>query len=66
MTGYRFFFPFRDMPTLIWVKKKEGIFCARGPRRVPPLNTGPIAENLTMTKAFLQPAAKLPGAGTQR
>jgi hypothetical protein len=30
MTGYRFFFPFRDMPTLIWVKKKEGIFCAGG------------------------------------
>jgi len=26
MTGYRLFFPFRDMPTLIWIKKKAGIF----------------------------------------
>jgi len=27
MTDHRFFFPFRDMPTLIWIKEKEGIFC---------------------------------------
>jgi len=34
VTGYRLFFPFRDMPTLIWIKKKAGIFCSE-PRRVP-------------------------------
>jgi hypothetical protein len=27
MTGYRLFFPFRDTPTLIWIKEKEEIFC---------------------------------------
>ena len=27
MTGHRLFFPFRDTPTLIWIKEKEGIFC---------------------------------------
>jgi hypothetical protein len=31
MAGHRlFFFPFRDTPTLIWIKEKEGIFCTRG------------------------------------
>jgi hypothetical protein len=36
MTGYRFFFPFRDMPTLIWIKEKEGIFCT-GKASSPPI-----------------------------
>jgi len=35
MTGYRLFFPFRDTPTLIWIKEKEGIFCTGEASRVP-------------------------------
>jgi hypothetical protein len=31
LTGYRLFFPFRAMPTLIWIKKKAGIFCSEPP-----------------------------------
>jgi hypothetical protein len=53
MTGYRFFFPFRDTPTLIWIKEKEGIFCSREPRRIfQSVDIGPVAENLTMPKAI--------------
>jgi hypothetical protein len=61
MTGYRFFFPFPDTPTLIWIKEKEGIFCTRAPHRVlQSVDIGPVAKNLTMTKAILPPAAKRP------
>jgi hypothetical protein len=54
MAGHRLFFPFRDMPTLIWIKKKEGIFCTRGSLVVSSnrVNKGPVARNLTMTKRF--------------
>jgi hypothetical protein len=54
MTGHRlFFFPFRDTPTLIWIKEKGGIFCSREPRRLfQSVDTGPVAENLTMPKAI--------------
>jgi hypothetical protein len=53
MTGYRLFFPFRDTPTLIWIKEKEGIFCIRAPRRIfQSVDVGPIAKDLTMTKAI--------------
>jgi hypothetical protein len=30
MTDYRFFFPFRDTLTLIWIKEKGGIFLQQG------------------------------------
>jgi hypothetical protein len=67
MADHRLFFPFRDTPTLIWIKKKEGIFCtARAFVAFQSVNTGPVAENLTMTKAVLQPPAKSPRAGTRR
>jgi hypothetical protein len=45
MAGHRLFFPFRDMPTLIWIKEKEGIFCTWAPRRVfQPVDIGPVAK----------------------
>jgi hypothetical protein len=51
-------FPFRDTPTLIWIKEKEGIFCTGEPRRVfQSLDMGPVAKNLTMPEAILPPAA---------
>jgi hypothetical protein len=67
MTDYRFFFPFRDTLTLIWIKEKGGIFCSREPRRiVQSVDIGPVAENLTMPKAILPPAAKPLNAGARR
>jgi predicted pyridoxine 5'-phosphate oxidase superfamily flavin-nucleotide-binding protein len=44
MAGYRLFFPFRDMPTLIWIKEKEVIFCAGGASWRPPVDIGPVAK----------------------
>jgi len=52
MAGYRLFFPFRDMPTLIWIKEKEGIFCTGGVRLLQSVDIDPVAKNLTMTKRF--------------
>jgi hypothetical protein len=48
MAGYRLFFPFRDMPTLIWIKQKEGIICARGSLVVSSnrVNKGPVARTI--------------------
>jgi hypothetical protein len=62
MTGYRLFFP----PTLIWIKKKEGIFCTGSLVAFQPVNIGPVAGNLTMMKAFFQPAATPPSVGIPR
>jgi hypothetical protein len=67
MTGHRLFFPLRDTPTLIWIKEKGGIFCSKEPRRIfQSVDTGPVAENLTLPKAILPPAAKPLKAGAPR
>jgi hypothetical protein len=67
MAGHRLFFPFRDMPTLIWIKKKEGIFCARGePRHV--LQSGQQGsgcQKFNDDEAILPPAAKPSNAGAR-
>jgi hypothetical protein len=67
MTGHRLFFPFRDIPTLIWIKEKEGIFCRwRAFVTFQSDKTGPVAENLTMTKAVSPPGRKPLNAGARR
>jgi hypothetical protein len=64
MAGHRLFFPFRDTPTLIWIKEKEGIFCTGAPRHaLQSVDIAPVAKNLTMPKAILPPAAKPRSAG---
>jgi hypothetical protein len=52
VAGYRLLFPFRDMPTLIWIKEKDGIFCA-GESLVAFGQHGSGCRNSTMTAAIV-------------
>jgi hypothetical protein len=59
MAGHRLFFPFRDTPTLIWIKEKEGIFCTgEASSRFPVGRHSSVAKNLTMPKAIFPPAVE--------
>src|SRR5712671_4751848 len=55
-TDYRLFLPYSGMPTLIRIKRKKTGFSRQQRRRVgiQPVNIGPVAKNLTMTKRFFR------------